>query len=69
MVHKPVNVEVTFTNPLSEEVTDCVLRAEGSGLLKEQLRIWYVNASGWSLVHLGGKSGENLGNLEHQWGF
>ncbi|XP_030913933.1 protein-glutamine gamma-glutamyltransferase 6 [Geospiza fortis] len=39
MVHKPVNVEVTFTNPLSEEVTDCVLRAEGSGLLKEQLRI------------------------------
>uniref|UniRef100_A0A8U8C482 Transglutaminase-like domain-containing protein n=1 Tax=Geospiza parvula TaxID=87175 RepID=A0A8U8C482_GEOPR len=45
MVHKPVNVEVTFTNPLSEEVTDCVLRAEGSGLLKEQLRIWYVNAS------------------------
>ncbi|XP_057892269.1 protein-glutamine gamma-glutamyltransferase 6-like [Melospiza georgiana] len=39
MVHKPVNVEVTFTNPLCEEVTDCVLRAEGSGLLKEQLRI------------------------------
>uniref|UniRef100_A0A8D2M9A2 protein-glutamine gamma-glutamyltransferase n=1 Tax=Zonotrichia albicollis TaxID=44394 RepID=A0A8D2M9A2_ZONAL len=33
----PVNVEVTFTNPLCEEVTDCVLRAEGSGLLKEQL--------------------------------
>ncbi|RMB95681.1 hypothetical protein DUI87_27793 [Hirundo rustica rustica] len=39
VVHKPVSVEVTFTNPLSEEVTDCVLRAEGSGLLKEQLRI------------------------------
>ncbi|KGL99956.1 Protein-glutamine gamma-glutamyltransferase 6, partial [Charadrius vociferus] len=39
VVHKPVNVEVTFTNPLSEVVTDCVLRAEGSGLLKEQLRI------------------------------
>ncbi|KFV68397.1 Protein-glutamine gamma-glutamyltransferase 6, partial [Dryobates pubescens] len=39
VVHEAVNVEVTFTNPLSEAVTDCVLRAEGSGLLKEQLRI------------------------------
>ncbi|KAM6248539.1 protein-glutamine gamma-glutamyltransferase 6-like [Porphyrio hochstetteri] len=39
VVHQPVNVEVTFTNPLSEVLTDCVLRAEGSGLLKEQLRI------------------------------
>ncbi|XP_068272563.1 protein-glutamine gamma-glutamyltransferase 6-like [Nyctibius grandis] len=39
VVHKPVNVQVTFTNPLSEVVTDCVLRAEGSGLLKEQLSI------------------------------
>ncbi|XP_054074485.1 protein-glutamine gamma-glutamyltransferase 6-like, partial [Rissa tridactyla] len=39
VVHEPVNVQVTFTNPLSEVVTDCVLRAEGSGLLKEQLRI------------------------------
>uniref|UniRef100_H1A193 protein-glutamine gamma-glutamyltransferase n=1 Tax=Taeniopygia guttata TaxID=59729 RepID=H1A193_TAEGU len=45
VVHKPVSVEVTFTNPLCDEVTDCVLRAEGSGLLKEQLRIRYVNAS------------------------
>uniref|UniRef100_A0A663N8J0 protein-glutamine gamma-glutamyltransferase n=1 Tax=Athene cunicularia TaxID=194338 RepID=A0A663N8J0_ATHCN len=44
VVHKAVNVQVTFTNPLSEVVTDCVLRAEGSGLLKEQLRIKYVNA-------------------------
>ncbi|XP_068006235.1 protein-glutamine gamma-glutamyltransferase 6-like [Melanerpes formicivorus] len=39
VVHEAVNVEVTFTNPLSEAVTDCVLRVEGSGLLKEQLRI------------------------------
>ncbi|KAM7090680.1 protein-glutamine gamma-glutamyltransferase 6-like [Ciconia maguari] len=39
VVRKAVNVQVTFTNPLSEVVTDCVLRAEGSGLLKEQLRI------------------------------
>lgn len=44
MVHKAVNVQVTFTNPLPEVVTDCVLRAEGSGLLKEQLTIKYVNA-------------------------
>lgn len=44
MVHEAVSVQVTFTNPLSEAVTDCVLRAEGSGLLKEQLRIKYVNA-------------------------
>ncbi|XP_030910380.2 protein-glutamine gamma-glutamyltransferase 6-like isoform X1 [Melopsittacus undulatus] len=39
VVHKAVTVQVTFTNPLPEVVTDCVLRAEGSGLLKEQLRI------------------------------
>ncbi|XP_035423118.1 protein-glutamine gamma-glutamyltransferase 6-like [Cygnus atratus] len=39
VVHKAANVQVTFTNPLSEMVTDCVLRAEGSGLLKEQLQI------------------------------
>ncbi|KAM9260631.1 LOW QUALITY PROTEIN: protein-glutamine gamma-glutamyltransferase 6-like, partial [Cariama cristata] len=39
VVHKAVNVQVTLTNPLSEAVTDCVLRTEGSGLLKEQLRI------------------------------
>uniref|UniRef100_A0A8B9T636 protein-glutamine gamma-glutamyltransferase n=1 Tax=Anas platyrhynchos TaxID=8839 RepID=A0A8B9T636_ANAPL len=45
VVHKAANVQVTFTNPLSETVTDCVLRAEGSGLLKEQLQIKYVNHS------------------------
>ncbi|KGL79522.1 Protein-glutamine gamma-glutamyltransferase 6, partial [Tinamus guttatus] len=39
VVHKAINVQVTFTNPLSEVVTDCVLRVEGSGLLKEQLKI------------------------------
>uniref|UniRef100_A0A8C8A9X0 protein-glutamine gamma-glutamyltransferase n=1 Tax=Otus sunia TaxID=257818 RepID=A0A8C8A9X0_9STRI len=50
VVHKAVNVQVTFTNPLSEVVTDCVLQAEGSGLLKEQLRIKYVNAI-WLIIH------------------
>ncbi|XP_029864925.1 protein-glutamine gamma-glutamyltransferase 6-like isoform X4 [Aquila chrysaetos chrysaetos] len=39
VVHKAVDVQVTFTNPLSEVVTGCVLRAEGSGLIKDQLRI------------------------------
>uniref|UniRef100_A0A8C6ZS04 protein-glutamine gamma-glutamyltransferase n=1 Tax=Nothoprocta perdicaria TaxID=30464 RepID=A0A8C6ZS04_NOTPE len=39
VVHKAINVQVTFTNPLSEMVTDCVLKVEGSGLLKEQLKI------------------------------
>ncbi|KFV98645.1 Protein-glutamine gamma-glutamyltransferase 6, partial [Eurypyga helias] len=39
VVHEAVDVQVTFTNPLSEVVTGCVLRAEGSGLLREQLRI------------------------------
>lgn len=47
MVHKATTVLVTFTNPLSEVVTDCVLRAEGSGLLKEQLNIKYVNGVRW----------------------
>ncbi|KFP79186.1 Protein-glutamine gamma-glutamyltransferase 6, partial [Apaloderma vittatum] len=39
VVNQAVDVQVTFTNPLSEVLTDCILRAEGSGLLKEQLRI------------------------------
>ncbi|KFQ25330.1 Protein-glutamine gamma-glutamyltransferase 6, partial [Mesitornis unicolor] len=39
VVHEAVTVQVTFTNPLSAAVTGCVLRAEGSGLLKEQLRM------------------------------
>lgn len=62
MVHRPVDVEVTFTNPLSDVVTDCVLRAEGSGLLKEQLQIQYVNASGWEFS--GGKSEVPAGFLK-----
>ncbi|KAM4691832.1 uncharacterized protein WCC33_016625 [Rhinophrynus dorsalis] len=36
-LQKPINVEVTFTNPLSESLEDCTLYAEGSGLIKEQI--------------------------------
>ncbi|XP_053544817.1 protein-glutamine gamma-glutamyltransferase 5-like [Bombina bombina] len=32
MVNKPFNVTITFNNPLSEELHDCVLRLEGQGL-------------------------------------
>ncbi|XP_053309884.1 protein-glutamine gamma-glutamyltransferase E-like [Spea bombifrons] len=37
VVGHPLPVEVTFTNPLSVPVTDCVLTAEGSGLTQEML--------------------------------
>lgn len=35
---KPVTVEVTFTNPLSTPVKNCVLTAEGSGLIKNEIK-------------------------------
>ncbi|XP_074868232.1 protein-glutamine gamma-glutamyltransferase E-like [Carettochelys insculpta] len=38
-VNEPLTVEVTFTNPLDQEVKDCVLQAEGSDLLKGKLKI------------------------------
>uniref|UniRef100_A0A8C8S2Q2 protein-glutamine gamma-glutamyltransferase n=1 Tax=Pelusios castaneus TaxID=367368 RepID=A0A8C8S2Q2_9SAUR len=38
-VNEAVSVEVIFTNPINEEVTDCVLLAEGSDLLKGKLKI------------------------------
>ncbi|XP_053309709.1 uncharacterized protein LOC128471755 [Spea bombifrons] len=37
IINKQLHVEVTFTNPLSEDLVDCKLHAEGSGLIKEQL--------------------------------
>lgn len=39
MVGKPMTVEVSFLNPLSKEVTHCILRAEGSGLIKEEITV------------------------------
>ncbi|XP_054836216.1 protein-glutamine gamma-glutamyltransferase E-like [Eublepharis macularius] len=38
-VSEEVEVEVTFTNPLDQEVKDCVLLAEGSDLLEEKLKL------------------------------
>ncbi|XP_060089479.1 protein-glutamine gamma-glutamyltransferase E-like [Heteronotia binoei] len=38
-VNEQVPVEVLFTNPLTEDVKDCVLLAEGSDLLAEKLRL------------------------------
>ncbi|XP_077785633.1 protein-glutamine gamma-glutamyltransferase E-like [Podarcis muralis] len=38
-VDQPLKVEVVFTNPLNEEVKDCVLQAEGSDLLAEKLKL------------------------------
>ncbi|XP_069507359.1 protein-glutamine gamma-glutamyltransferase E-like isoform X2 [Ambystoma mexicanum] len=37
MVNKTLTVEVSFTNPLHKEVTDCVLTAEGSGLIRDNV--------------------------------
>ncbi|XP_014459762.2 protein-glutamine gamma-glutamyltransferase E isoform X1 [Alligator mississippiensis] len=38
-VNKAVEVEVMFTNPINEEVKDCMLRAEGNDLLNGSLKI------------------------------
>ncbi|XP_019365445.1 PREDICTED: protein-glutamine gamma-glutamyltransferase E-like isoform X2 [Gavialis gangeticus] len=38
-VNEAVDVEVMFTNPINEEVKDCMLRAEGNDLLKGSLKI------------------------------
>ncbi|XP_075134178.1 protein-glutamine gamma-glutamyltransferase 6-like [Leptodactylus fuscus] len=37
VLNEPLEIEVTIVNPLSETLEDCVLRAEGSGLIKEQI--------------------------------
>lgn len=38
-LNKPISVEITFTNPTAEDVNNCVLTIEGSGLVKEQITI------------------------------
>lgn len=38
-VNQDVKVEVMFTNPLDDEVTGCVVLAEGSDLLPDRLKI------------------------------
>ncbi|KAJ1123934.1 hypothetical protein NDU88_002401 [Pleurodeles waltl] len=38
IVYEPVNVEIKFVNPLMLTVNDCILVAEGSGLIDGQIR-------------------------------
>ncbi|XP_056406362.1 protein-glutamine gamma-glutamyltransferase E-like [Hyla sarda] len=38
-LNKPLSVEIIFTNTMPEDVTNCVLTVEGSGLVKEQITI------------------------------
>ncbi|XP_062985999.1 protein-glutamine gamma-glutamyltransferase E-like [Elgaria multicarinata webbii] len=53
-VGEEVKVEVMFTNPLEEELKDCVLRAEGSGLMVDvcKIKMPSVKAKKSSCVHL-----------------
>ncbi|XP_005877628.1 PREDICTED: protein-glutamine gamma-glutamyltransferase 5 isoform X2 [Myotis brandtii] len=40
IVKQPLSVQVIFSNPLSEQVEDCVLTVEGSGLFRKQQRVF-----------------------------
>ncbi|XP_066130198.1 protein-glutamine gamma-glutamyltransferase 5 isoform X1 [Saccopteryx bilineata] len=40
IVNQPISIQVIFSNPLSEQVEDCVLTVEGSGLFKKQQRVF-----------------------------
>ncbi|XP_054421082.1 protein-glutamine gamma-glutamyltransferase 5 isoform X2 [Pteronotus mesoamericanus] len=39
IVNQPLAIQVIFSNPLSEQVADCVLTVEGSGFFKKQQRV------------------------------
>ncbi|KAM5240567.1 protein-glutamine gamma-glutamyltransferase 5 isoform 1-T1 [Hipposideros larvatus] len=39
VVNQQLSIQVIFSNPLSEQVEDCVLTVEGSGLFKKQQRV------------------------------
>ncbi|XP_040824966.1 protein-glutamine gamma-glutamyltransferase 5 isoform X2 [Ochotona curzoniae] len=39
IVNQPLSIQVIFSNPLSEQVANCVLTVEGSGLFKKQQRV------------------------------
>ncbi|XP_008068130.1 protein-glutamine gamma-glutamyltransferase 5 isoform X2 [Carlito syrichta] len=39
VVNQPLFIQVIFSNPLSEQVENCVLTMEGSGLFKKQQRV------------------------------
>ncbi|XP_040294822.1 protein-glutamine gamma-glutamyltransferase 5-like isoform X1 [Bufo bufo] len=38
-VNQPCRVQLIFSNPLTDDVSDCLLLIEGSGLLKSQMKI------------------------------
>ncbi|XP_003266844.1 protein-glutamine gamma-glutamyltransferase 5 isoform X1 [Nomascus leucogenys] len=40
IVNQPLSIQVIFSNPLSEQVEDCVLTMEGSGLFKKQQKVF-----------------------------
>ncbi|XP_075033772.1 protein-glutamine gamma-glutamyltransferase 5-like [Mixophyes fleayi] len=39
VVNKPCKVQITISNPLSEDIQDCLLVIEGCGLLKTQMKL------------------------------
>nr|XP_020737111.1 protein-glutamine gamma-glutamyltransferase 5 isoform X2 [Odocoileus virginianus texanus] len=39
IVNQPLSIQVVFSNPLLEQVEDCVLTVEGSGLFRKQQRV------------------------------
>ncbi|PIO30459.1 hypothetical protein AB205_0175170 [Aquarana catesbeiana] len=39
VVNKPCKVRLMFSNPLNEDIKDCLLVIEGSGLMKTQLKL------------------------------
>lgn len=39
VVNKPCKVQLTFSNPLNEEIKDCFMFIEGSGLLKSHMKL------------------------------
>lgn len=41
-MNKPVKAEVVFTNPLNQVVSDIVVTAEGSGLLRDPITVKYA---------------------------
>ncbi|KAM5136061.1 protein-glutamine gamma-glutamyltransferase 5-like [Mantella aurantiaca] len=42
-VNKPCKVRLMFSNPLDEDIKDCILVIEGSGLMKTQLKLLVGN--------------------------
>ncbi|KAJ1123905.1 hypothetical protein NDU88_002372 [Pleurodeles waltl] len=65
MVNKTATAEVSFTNPLHKEVTDCVLTAEGSGLIKDVLTIKAGSVKSGETLKIPIKITPNRAGLRH----